>query len=186
MTAITNVHRLPRSIVAAVKTSDLCSVLTEHHKTRFWGKVDKRSDTECWPFIGHRDSRGYGAFDLPCGDGRWRPYRAHRVAFVIKNGDIKERTMVCHTCDNPSCCNPSHLFAGTQAENMSDMHLKGRHPYGEKHGSAKLKEDDVATIRVLLKSGMTQTKVASQYGMARQTIAAIKYHKIWKHIGDHE
>jgi hypothetical protein len=169
-----------------MKTYDLGSALTEHHKTRFWAKVDKRSVTDCWPFTGHRNSSGYGAFDLPCSDGKWRPRAAHRVAFVIKNGDIIKGMVVCHTCDNPSCCNPSHLFAGTQAENLSDMRCKGRHPYGEKHGSAKLKEDDVFTIRVLLASGMTQTKVASQYGVARQTIADIKYYKNWKHIGAHE
>lgn len=174
MSQITNVHGLPQSAIGLV--------LTGHHKARFWTKVNRKDDTECWEWLGNLTHDGYGTFDLPSSDGRWRSRRAHRVAFVIANGELEDGMMVCHTCDNPSCCNPAHLFAGTQAENMADMWRKGRRAIGEKQGSAKLKEADVIAIRVLLASGISHKKIADQYGVARSTITDINLRKKWKHM----
>lgn len=91
---------------------------------RFWEKVDRRSPDECWPWLGRaRTSFGYGAFAI----GRDRANRAHRIAWELTNGPVPVGLSALHRCDNPPCCNPAHLFLGTQADNIADMVAKGRH-----------------------------------------------------------
>jgi len=106
-------------------------------EARFWPKVNKTQ--ECWLWIGYRDARGYGRImrqGKVCG--------THRVSWEIHNGQIPEGMGVLHSCDNPPCVNPQHLFIGTQKDNMRDCTRKGRawyvmHPdrvaSGERHGS---------------------------------------------------
>lgn len=94
---------------------------------RFWAKVDKSAGAEsCWPWKGavHRD--GYGrAHDR---DGAKKMKIAHRLCYEYAKGAIPDGLDVCHSCDNPICCNPAHLWTGTASDNMRDMHRKGRWP----------------------------------------------------------
>jgi DNA invertase Pin-like site-specific DNA recombinase len=105
--------------------------------------------------------------------------------------------LVCHSCDNPLCVKPNHLFLGTVKDNAEDMVKKGRspkgnrhgsqtkpqsRPRGEKHGSAKLSEDQVKEIRSLRESGIGLNEIAAQYGVCFQLISLIARKKIWKHI----
>ena len=90
---------------------------------RFWEKVSKGDSGECWPWMACRQHTGYGWFTIR----RGKQMRANRLAWILTNGDIPEGRKVCHRCDNPSCCNPQHLFIGTQRDNMVDMTNKGRH-----------------------------------------------------------
>lgn len=77
----------------------------------------------CWNWIAGRNERGYGRFRV--GD---RTLAAHRVAFAISRGADPGELFVCHSCDNPSCVNPDHLWLGTNADNLRDCVNKGRWP----------------------------------------------------------
>lgn len=91
---------------------------------RFWCKVKLAGADECWEWIAGKDKDGYGWFKRD---------RAHRAAWIFFNGRIPEGFLVLHTCDNPPCVNPAHLFLGTQQDNMTDCLKKGRRPSGERH-----------------------------------------------------
>ena len=89
---------------------------------RFWSHVDRRGPDDCWPWLGAKTKQGYGSFSA-CS----RNKRAHRIAWSLGNGQsIPDSLMACHTCDNPSCVNPAHLWLGTNADNMADCRDKNR------------------------------------------------------------
>lgn len=122
---------------------------------RFWAKVDKRRPNECWEWKAFRDKQGYGSV---WDSERGRMAAAHRMAFELTYGSLPQKapgtmgavgTVVCHTCDNPPCVNPAHLFAGTQADNNADKVSKGRQPSnaGERNPKAKLTAVDIRAIR---------------------------------------
>lgn len=89
---------------------------------RFWAKVDKRGENECWPWLGARSS-GYGKFGIRDGES---PQNAHRVAYALTHGEIPEGKQINHTCDNRRCVNPAHLYAGTAKQNTGDAINRGR------------------------------------------------------------
>ncbi len=92
---------------------------------RFWSKVDRSGgESACWPWIAGRDKDGYGKFRL----GRHGKHsgRAHRLAYELVKGPVGDGMEVCHSCDNPPCCNPAHLFPGTTMDNSLDKISKGR------------------------------------------------------------
>jgi hypothetical protein len=107
----------------------------------------------------------------------------HRASYMLHKGPIPEDKFVLHSCDIPDCVNPTHLFLGTQADNIKDKVAKGRHAYGVRIGTAKLNDEDVVRIRQLLASGkMKQCEIASAYGVDNKIITWIKQGKIWRHV----
>ena len=95
--------------------------VTDRLASRFWSKVDRRDATECWNWLAGVGRSGYGLF----WDGE-KVRTASRVAYLFAVSD-PGRMQVHHTCDNPLCCNPNHLWLGTHTDNMRDMAAKGRH-----------------------------------------------------------
>lgn len=114
---------IPAAAKSATKHRSACGVkLSDKDISRFWSKIDVKGANECWPWKRSlRGSLGYGQFRI--GD---RICDAHRIALELGKGPLKKGRYVCHSCDSPKCCNPRHLFAGTQKNNMDDMTDKGR------------------------------------------------------------
>jgi len=144
---------------------------------RFWEKVDRRGPDECWEWTGALDNNGYGK--IKEGVRGSKMLLAHRLSWGLENGPIPKGKCVLHLYDNPRCVNPAHLFLGTQADNLHDMAKKGRSRRGERHGRAKLTEQDVHEIRQMLKGGIFQRVIAEKYGVTRATIGAINTGKSW-------
>lgn len=133
---------------------------------RFWPKLVKGDG--CWLWSGPLDKDGYGKY----GSKR----RPHRVAYELANGPIPAGLYVCHSCDTRACCNPSHLFLGTNQENLADRDAKGRTARGERCGAAKLTQSQVNEIRQL---GDTQRALAKRYGVSFQHVNRIVKGKAW-------
>jgi hypothetical protein len=146
---------------------------------RFWSKVTRAKPSECWEWNSAKDEKGYGLFWL---EGQSR--RAHPLAYMDKNGDIPEGMQVLHSCDNPPCCNPRHLFLGTNDDNVGDKVRKGRQARnaGERCGTSKLTERDVKEIRRLRGEGQTLREIGKQFNVTLQLVHLIYTRKAWAHV----
>lgn len=181
--------------------------LTSTDRERFWSKVDVLSTDQCWLWKAAL-SCGYGVFNV----GKYDLYRSHRLSYYFTYGEDPGSLLVCHKCDNPPCCNPHHLFLGTQQDNVTDRMLKGRYQSGEEHwthrlpdrvsrgddrwqrkhpertprgsavGSAKLNESQVSIIRKKLSTGIAGTLIAKEFSISESIVSAIRKGKIWKHV----
>lgn len=150
---------------------------------RLWTKVmfpEKVGIDLCWYWTGYRNSDGYGRIKI---NGRVRC--VSHIVYELCIGPIPEGLQVLHKCDNPPCCNPDHLFLGTHQDNMTDMKEKGRSrgTPGEKNTHAVLKETDIPIIRHLWDTKqMTQTALASVYGVSQPMIGYIVRRECWMHV----
>lgn len=144
---------------------------------RFWSKVNRLSDGDCWPWLAsvRRKDEGYGAFWF---EGRHHP--SSRIAWLLTNGDIEYGLVVCHHCDNPNCCNPAHLFLGTPKDNNSDRISKGRQCKGSQQRNAVLNDDLVRNLRILAKS-VGVSEAARRLGINRAT-AWDACNRRWRHV----
>jgi len=133
----------------------------------------------CWLWKASKDKNGYGIFKGALAGVTFT--KAHRFSYALHTGDLLVNMQALHTCDNPSCVNPDHLFSGTIADNMRDKAQKGRSraPVGEQNGHAILTERQV---RRILKDPRPYAEIAAQYNVAASTIGSIKQRYSWKHI----
>jgi DNA invertase Pin-like site-specific DNA recombinase len=91
--------------------------------------------------------------------------------------------LVCHHCDNPPCCEPTHLFLGTNADNIRDRQQKGRGASGARNGTAKLTEEQVRAIRALFVTGeFSKAEIARQMGLPRHQVSDILNNRTWKEV----
>lgn len=142
-------------------------------------KIESKSIPEpnsgCWLWQGALRGKGYGCLNIG-----GRTDGAHRVSYRAFRGEIGS-LHVCHSCDNPACVNPDHLFLGTNVDNARDRERKGRmfHMFGVGHARAKLTEDDVRFIR---SSKLGASALSRQFGVARSTIRHIIDGTNWAHV----
>ena len=150
----------------------------EERIAAFWNKVDQSGgDDACWLWTASHDKRwGYGRM-------RWgnRDILAHRIAYQLANGECPDNLLVCHSCDNPICVNPKHLFLGTHQDNSNDKVSKGRQwrPIGEK-GRHKLSWSDVTEIRKLCADGYKYKELAVRFNVTPGMIGHIVRGANWK------
>jgi hypothetical protein len=150
---------------------------------RFYNYLpDVLDENKCWEWKGAIDAYGYGSFSL-----NKKTYKSHRLMYEIYYSKPLKDLHCLHKCDNPSCVNPLHLFAGTNYDNMRDKVIKGRcytgHQKGEHNGASKLKDNDVIQIRELYNiQNYTTIKLGKMYGVHRSTISYIVNNKTYKHL----
>ncbi|WP_165608906.1 HNH endonuclease signature motif containing protein [Mycolicibacterium fortuitum] len=153
---------------------------------RYWSKVDRGGDGECWLWTGNT-VREYGTIHAGyTADRKKVVVKAHRLGWELANGRSPGEFVVRHRCDTPRCQNPVHLEIGTQLDNMRDQQERGRHVtlYGSQHGMAKLTEDDVREIRTLRKSGLLLRVIAEQFDIDLCSVSDIARRRTWKHVKD--
>jgi hypothetical protein len=145
---------------------------------RFAENCVKR-DSGCWEWIGSPARAGYGRLKI----GRRYEF-AHRLSWRLHHGAIQDGLCVLHKCDNRICVNPDHLFVGTIQDNTDDMMRKGRDrpQIGSQKTQAKLIEAKVATIKARLERGESQSNLAIEFNVSRQTINHIAKGRRWTHV----
>lgn len=152
----------------------------------FWSRVDARGDDTCWPWLGGRWKHGGYGYLRHGG----KALTASRVAWELTNGPIPKGLWVLHSCDNPPCCNPGHLFLGDAQSNVDDMLAKrrggqaraGLKKRGEANGQAKLTEAEVRRLRHEAAGGETQGAIAARYGVSRGLVSMIVNRRYWSHV----
>lgn len=143
---------------------------------RFWSKVDKRLDNECWNYVAGVDKDGYGQF---WDSDNNKQTKAHRYSAEIHLGK-QDGMCVCHTCDNPLCVNPKHLFYGTHQDNIKDKINKNRQAKGEMQGHHKLTNDQIVSIKNRMNENYK--KLCQEFNVVPSTIYRIWRNDTWKHI----
>ena len=132
-------------------------------RERFWVQVGKTFDCDCWSWNGKLFTNGYGCMLGP----KAKSHLAHRVSFFVANGYIDSSLIVCHSCDNPRCVNPAHLWLGTAKDNMADCLRKNRFP----HSCTRAMAND---IRYLYTTGhYTQRQLGVMYGISQQLVSLV-------------
>lgn len=127
---------------------------------RFIAKL-RLGPSGCWVWTGTCHGKGYGHFSA-----NKRTNKTHRYVWDAVHGSIPSGMHVLHRCDNPPCCNPAHLFLGTNADNVADRDAKGRQAKGDRNGKQKLTAAQVNEIRAKYEAGgATQKDLAAQYGV---------------------
>lgn len=180
---------------------------------KFWERVNKdgptmpHMNTKCWTWSAYIANHGYGVFCVGM-----KQFLAHRVSWTITNGAIPHDgsyhgICVCHHCDNPLCCNPSHFFLGTNAQNMADREVKGRNgvytrpdrvargdrhgskskpecvPRGDLHQNSKLTARGVIEARsIYQRGGVSLKNLAPRFGVDPSVLGRAIRHDTWKHI----
>lgn len=154
-------------------------------KERFWKFVIRVGS--CWEWAGGVQRGGYGHFMYHIGRAAVRQVGSHRFSWEMLYGPIPEGLHVCHTCDNPRCVRPSHLWLGTDKTNAEDKMRKGRgnlesrrwiHPR-RRYANLKLDWAKAETIRARRLAGESPFTLASEFGVSYATILLVMKGKRW-------
>jgi hypothetical protein len=150
---------------------------------RFWAKVNKDGPlhpalgTRCWTWP--VEEGRYGQFWIGKGN-----VGAHVFSWTLHHGVVPRGMQINHKCDRGRCVNPTHLFLGTQLDNMRDKVAKGRQARGETGGNTKLTEQQVRRARELCASGTSFAAVAATLGVTYHAVASAVRRETWAHVGE--
>jgi len=131
----------------------------------------------CWNWQKSKSKSGYPKITY-----RNKTLRGNRVSYLVFKGDIKDGLLVCHTCDNPACLNPDHLYLGDSQTNCDDKAKRERQARGEKISISKLTGAQVLEIRKMHEVGYSQGQIAKLFDVYQTTISGIVRRRTWKHI----
>lgn len=146
-------------------------------RERLYKKIKQNGNNECWEWIASQNQYGYGRVWI-----NNKIFLSHRLSYELHKGKIPKGLCVLHSCDNPPCCNPKHLFLGTHTDNMRDMERKGRskHLKGDKHGSARLTLKEVIKIREIHASKkITIKEIGDDFSVSDGHVSRIINNKAW-------
>jgi hypothetical protein len=158
----------------------------KNYKKLFFERIDKIKNG-CWEWKGPFFENGYGQAPRY----KNKSTRAHRISWMLFNGNIPKDMLVLHKCDNKKCVNPKHLFIGTQKDNIRDMMNKGRdnfyplfkNGYGisGESSTSKLTKKEVAYIRKeYTEKKITPKELSKKYNISRSAIYKVIHHETWK------
>lgn len=134
------------------------------------------NESGCWICTSHKTFVG----NYPRVSRGGRLFQLHRYIYELLVKSIEEDMCLCHKCDNTLCINPSHMFEGTQKENMADRDEKGRGASCERHGRVKLSRREVLEIRDRVAGGAIQKELAKEYGVSTAAVSLIVNKKLWR------
>jgi hypothetical protein len=170
---------------------------------RLWSGVQQCGHEEwcifcCWPWLRGCDSDGYGKTSINNQNTHLHVRVTHVIYEITHAQQLPMAMIVCHYCDNPPCCNPWHLWAGTLNDNRQDCVRKGRQakglmagvytmpeafPRGAQKPTAKLTEHKVHDIRERYAQGnITAQQLGSLYHVSKFAILSIIHRRTWNHI----
>jgi len=158
---------------------------------------DKINVNALMSYIENKVNRSYNSNEIcdlnecwECSNSAYRKYGtlcfsnnigvSHRISYIIKNGYIPKGMIICHKCDNPSCINPNHLFAGTYSDNAKDSVNKGRHCYRKYYKNSIFTEEQIKKIHDMFNNGLTKTEIAKKIGCNKQQLNIAFYYKFKK------
>lgn len=154
----------------------------------FWERVDVQIKDKCWPWLKATDTNGYGVL----WDENKSLNRAHRVAWRLSRKKLPGHWRIRHRCDNPPCCNPNHLFRGTQKQNLVEAHSRGRMPNmkgipkpyvaGENNGHAKLTDEKVRWARKNVYKKVSLAEASRMLNVSPATLYPAIHRKTWRHV----
>lgn len=148
---------------------------TDDLKKRILNSI-KINDNNCWIWQKSKNKNGYGI--IGC---RYKIFLVHRLSWTLFKGQFDNEILVCHKCDNPSCCNPEHLFLGSDRDNVLDSINKGRFTR-KYHNSFKITPEHVKEIRKLSEKGMNNVEISKKFNVSREHIGSIIRKKCWKNV----
>jgi len=136
--------------------------------SRFYKYVEPGATDVCWNWKGAKSEAGYGRLNV-----KGSPLYAHRIAWELKHGEFQQSLQVLHSCDNPACVNPAHLFLGTQSVNMQDCKLKERNLFAVSLADAELIRQTYAARSPTESKMALQEALGLRYGVSSRTIRYI-------------
>ena len=146
-------------------------------------KIEKREGSSCWFWTGETSSStGHGRTSFVDASGRRRRKAAHRVSWELKNNKKFPRDLLgCHSCNNPECVNPQHIYPGDHFDNGLDLH-KDNSRHQRIHPTAPLTRSQVKQIRRMHASGKTGREIAKKFGITETTVSKIVRRKTYIHV----